>query len=464
MNQPSLLDAIHQAHILYDSGEIAACRNLCQQIQRQSPDRPRILNLLALIEYGAGNHARALEYIQTALEKRSDLLEFHNTMGLIYMAMGKPADANKSFIRAYELLPNKINHPDLPKIYSNIANSLNVQGKYTEAIEFHNHALSINKNDPYALWNRGNIYLLHGRFDEGWEGYEHRFEVRFAEHKKNVLKHNIPKWDGSDLHGKRLLVQDEQGYGDTIQFSRYLPKLADYGGEVIFETRIPLAELLKDTPGVMKICLKRDQIYKKEDFDFHIHLCSLPGIFATDINSIPDKLDSLYINPEKINEWQSRLPAGNFRVGLVWTGNLNNVLLRHRSCHLTLLEPLLACTGVTYVGLQKGDKLGEVTDLPSSLQFINLGDEFDSFSDTAAVIAQLDHIITIDTAIAHLAATMGKPVWLMLSLPPDFRWLLKRKDSPWYPTMKIFRQTEHGDWKPVVHEITEALQVLINNL
>jgi hypothetical protein len=183
----------------------------------------------------------------------------------------------------------------------------------------------------------------------------------------------------------------------------------------------------------------------------------LPGIFSTTLDNIPKKLDYLYVNPEKIIKWGSRIPFGQFRIGLVWTGNLNNIMLRHRSCPLTLLQPLLDIPGITFVGLQKGEKTGEINELPRDIQFINLGDEFNDFSDAAAVVAQLDLVISIDTAVAHLAATMEKPVWLMLSYPPDFRWFLDREDSPWYPSMRIFRQTEYGDWKPVINRVKEEL-------
>lgn len=462
--QSTFLDAIRQAHQYYDAGQLDDCRELCQQIQQQSPNRPRILHIQALLENHNGCHEQALELIQAAIDKRDDILEFHNTLGLVNMALGKPAEAYLGFTRAYELLPDKKEHPELPKIYGNIANSLNVQGKYTEAIEFHNHALSINQEDPFALWNRAHIYLLHGQFEQGWEGYESRFQVRSKSKPSSTVKHDIPKWDGADLHGKRLLVHDEQGYGDVIQFSRYLPKLAEFGGEIVFETRLPLANLLKDIPGVDRICLKRDAIYDQMDFDYHIHLCSLPGLFSTMLDSIPPSLDYLYVDPEKISTWSERIPAGQFRVGLAWTGNLNNIMLRHRSCPLTLLEPMLEIEGVTFIGLQKGEKLGETTDLPTLIQFTNVGDEFDDFGDTAAVIEQLDLVITIDTAVAHLAGAMGKPVWLLLSSPPDFRWLLERDDSPWYPTMRIFRQTEHANWQPVIERITHSLNVHVQSV
>lgn len=455
-----LKEAIQKAHQLCESGQMDACRQLCKQIQQVSPNRPRILHLLALLDHYEGKHELALENIQTAIQISSEILEFHNTSGLIYMALGKPVEANRSFVRAYELLKDKRTHPELGKIYSNIANSLNVQGKYEEAIAFHKHALSINEQDPFALWNLANIYLLHGQFEQGWKGYEYRFLIRPRNKQGESVNHNIPKWNGKFLGGKRLLIHDEQGFGDTIQFSRYLPKIAEFDGEVVFETRLPLAGLFKDIPGVSKVCLKRDLIYKQMNFDYHIHLCSLPGIFSTTLKNIPDKTDFLYINPERIAFWAQKIPTGKFRVGLVWTGNLRNIMLRHRSCNLKELEPMLTVSGVTFVGLQKGEKLGDVNELPTSIKFTNLGDQFDDFSDTAAVISQLDLIITIDTAVAHLAATMGKPVWLLLSYPPDFRWLLEREDSPWYPDMRIFRQTEHGKWGPVIKRITEALRNL----
>ncbi len=457
-----LKDLIKEAHSLFETRRFDDCRNLCQQLQTQSPDLPRILHLLALLENKDGRHLKALEYIQAAIKKRAGMLEFHNTLGLVYMALGNPAEANNAFMDAYDLLPDKHTHPDLTKLYGNIANTFNIQGKYDDAIAFHEQALSLNEQDPFALWNLANINLLHGKFEAGWKGYESRFQVRQINKPVSRAKHNIPLWNGCALNGKRLLVHDEQGYGDVIQFSRYLSKLAEFGGEIVFETRQPLAGLFKGTNGLHKVCLKRDAIHEKMHFDYHIHLCSLPGLFSTTLDNIPASIDKLFVEPEKTAYWSSRIPTAKLRVGIVWTGNLNNIMLRHRSCPLSLLIPLLQIEGITFVGLQKGAKLGEINELPIPMQFPNLGDGFNDFSDTAAVINQLDLVITIDTAIAHLAGTLGKPVWMLLSYPPDFRWLLEREDSPWYPSMRIFRQTEYANWKPVIRRISTELQNHIN--
>ena len=462
--QPTLKDAIKQAHSYFESGRFNDCRNLCQQLQTQSPNLPRILHLLALLENKDGHHLKALEYVQAAIKKRAGMLEFHNTLGLVYMALGKPAKAHDAYMKAYELLHDKNESPYLAMIYGNIANSLNVQGKYEEAIAFHKQALSHNDQDPFALWNLAHIHLLHGRFEEGWEGYEYRFQVREMNKLVPKIKHNIPRWDGCALNGKRLLVHDEQGYGDIIQFSRYLPKLAEFGGEIVFETRQPLFGLFKHLSGINKVCLKRDAIHEKMHFDYHIHLCSLPGIFSTTLDNIPARIDNLFVDPDKTAYWSTRIPPGKLRVGIVWTGNLNNTMLRHRSCPLSLLKPLLQIEGVTFIGLQKGEKLGEINELPITMQFPNLGDAFNDFSDTAAVINQLDLVITIDTAIAHLAGALGKPVWMLLSYPPDFRWLLGREDSPWYPSMRIIRQTEYANWQPVIESVTTSLLDRVNSL
>jgi hypothetical protein len=264
-----------------------------------------------------------------------------------------------------------------------------------------------------------------------------------------------PQWDGSALGGRSILLHAEQGVGDTIQFVRYAPQVAERGGLITLLCPAGLKRMLSHLSDVVQVLSPQDPVV---EFDFHCPLLSLPQIFHTDLHSIPPPAD-LKLDQSLAQLWRGKLEPqmGGLKVGLVWAGHPGHHNDRRRSLPLAILGELLGVENVHWFSLQKGAAAGQIQEIPQ-FHLIDHTQELHDFSDTAALISQLDLVITVDTAVAPLAGTMGKAVWVLLPFSPDWRWLLERDDSPWYPTMRLFRQPAPGDWAPVVQSVAEALR------
>jgi hypothetical protein len=268
----------------------------------------------------------------------------------------------------------------------------------------------------------------------------------------------VPEWDGSDLAGKRILVWTEQGFGDCFQFARYLPLLAARGGEILFEVQPELERVLRPIAGVGQWLARGKRLPK---FDCHLPLMSLPHRLGTALASVPAEVPYLSAEPERVAAWQERLATlPGFRIGLCWQGSVRHQSNHLRSLKLAALAPLAELPGVSALSLQKGAGSEQIEPAGLAGRLTDWTGEMDgegAFLDSAAIIAGLDLVVTVDTAIAHLAGALGRPVWLLLGAAPDFRWLLTREDSPWYPTMRIFRQQKQGEWGPLVESVRAAL-------
>ena len=268
-----------------------------------------------------------------------------------------------------------------------------------------------------------------------------------------------PVWSGQDLRGKTILLRAEQGFGDVIQFVRYAPSVKALGAKVLLQLNLGLERMAKSFVGIDGIWLP-DQ--PSPAFDFYIHLMSLPGVFGTELDSIPADIPYLHAEPEKADEWARRLQSSEARkVGLVWAGNPGHLRDRYRSMSLHTLAPLFDVGGHSLL-FSCRRVLRWRKPRSSSLELIDLDPELQDWSDTAAAISQLDLVICVDTAVAHVAGAMGKPVWVMLPRNADWRWLLDRDDSPWYPTMRLFRQSRHGDWDEVVGRVKASLKAWVD--
>ena len=355
--------------------------------------------------------------------------------------------------RALQMSPASRNiAPDDPVTYINHGFILAALNRFEEALIFYDRALKLKPDHPEAHYNRAFALLTLGRFEEGWLSYEYR-NLR---HKSlAVRRYPQPLWWGKQpLKDQRLFVYPEQGFGDTIQFARYAMLAADVGARVVLSVQNPLRRVFKDFhPGVTVI--GHNEV--PTEFDLHCPLLSLPLAFGTRHESIPAWPHGYLKAPaEEVARWAQRLPAGRRRIGLVWTGSTIHTNDANRSLALERLSPLLQ-SGDAWVSLQKDVRESDRPALQASGLY-DLTAELADFADTAALISALDLVITVDTSVAHLAAALGKPVWLMLPFSPDFRWLLKREDSPWYPSLRLFRQQRLGDWEGVIARIGAALQ------
>ena len=292
-----------------------------------------------------------------------------------------------------------------------------------------------------------------GRFEQGWPGYEWRWKCKeFG----SLPPFQPPLWDGSSLDGRTILVHAEQGLGDTLQFIRYVPSLHQRGGRVILMCQPPLVRLLTRSPGIERLLAHGDPV---PEFDVHTPLLSLPRLLGTTLESVPADVPYLEAEPQLVEAWRHRLGSyPGFKVGIVWQGNPKFRLDRLRSIPLAQFAPLARVPGVHLFSLQKGPGAEQLAAVTDRFPVTDLGRRLDDFMDTAAVLKNLDLVISVDTAIAHLAGALGIPVWVALPFAPDWRWLMGREDSPWYPTMRLFRQTRPGQWEDVFHHIAEALQ------
>lgn len=342
---------------------------------------------------------------------------------------------------------------------NNRGNILRALGRYDEAILSYSKAVAVAPDNAGAHFNRGWCRLLQGDFDTGWDDYEWRqrrgdaaiAQTRFAQ----------PVWRGGpELTGKTILLHAEQGFGDTIQFCRYAKRVADEGAAVILAVQPELKSLLGSLAGPLRVISHGEAL---PDFDFHCPLPSLPHAFRTNLATIPAQIPYLAPAAELVESWMSRIGGKNrFRVGLAWSGNADFRNDRHRPIPLAALAPLQSLD-IELVSLHREVRPADRAALAASMSGMrHFGAELGDFADTAALLSSLDLVITVDTAIAHLAGALGKPVWILLSRAADWRWLLDCDDSPWYPTARLFRQPRLGDWASVIGCVMEALPAALS--
>jgi hypothetical protein len=267
-----------------------------------------------------------------------------------------------------------------------------------------------------------------------------------------------PLWDGSPLEGRTILVRVEQGLGDTLQFIRYLPLVQRRGGRVILVCQPALVGLLTGSRGlgIERLLAQGDPL---PEYDLHVSLLSLPGLLGTTLENVPADVPYLEAEPQPVEAWRQRLGSyRGFKIGIVWQGNPDHRMDRFRSTRLAQFAPLARVPGVHLFSLQKGPGAEQLAALTDRFPVTDLGSGLDDFRDTAAVLKNLDLVVSVDTSVAHLAGALGIPVWVALHFPAEWRWLTGREDSPWYPTMRLFRQTSPGQWEDVFRRIAEALR------
>ncbi len=401
-----------------------------------------------------GKIDEAIKIYKKALSFKPDFVMAYCNLGSAFQESGLMNEAETCYKKAIAL------NPDYAMAYSNLGSILQEFGNIDEAIENYDLAISLNPEEPTAHKNKSIALLLEENFTEGWPEYEWRLQTK--DH--SLRDFRKPRWDGSPLNGKTILVHAEQGFGDTIQFVRYLPMIKSQGGHVIFECHKNLLRLLKNSDGIDRIIERSSHFIPEVQFDFQIPLLSLPGLFGTNLDSIPSDISYVTADSSLVEKWHIRLNHdSNFKVGIVWAGNPSFKNYHNRSCSLSDFAALSEITGLSFYSLQKGPASVE-NNIAPVLKITDLKNELNDFADTAAVMSNLDLVISTDTAVVHLAGSMGIPVWTLLHSAPDWRWWLKRTDSPWYPSMRLFRQTQLNDWSGVFEEVKNALIQEVNNL
>ncbi len=344
-------------------------------------------------------------------------------------------------------------YPERADYFYNMGVTLEDLARPVEALTAHQQALALKPDYPEAHMSSGMTHLLLGNFETGWKEYEWRTKCPHVIIRRNFAQ---PQWHGETLEGKTILLHAEQGLGDTLQFIRYATLLAKRGGKVIVEIWPELAGIIKSVEGIDQIIIQGDP---PPSFDFHCPMMSLPLIFGTTLETIPAK-PYLSAPPDRIAAWRERLgnPNGHRRVGLAWAGRPEQRDDRRRSMRLDQFAPLANAKSARFFSLQKGSAADQAASPPPGMNLIDWTPDLHNFVETAALLANLDLVICVCTAVAHLAGAMGKPVWVLLSYQSDWRWMLNRTDSPWYPTARLFRQKTMGDWTGVIAEIAGALR------
>ncbi len=365
-----------------------------------------------------------------------------NNLGVALVDLGRPEEAVMHYQRALAT------QPELAETHDNLGIAFERQGRYAEALACYEHALALKPEYADAHFNRAHALLATGNFDEGWQEYEWRFAV--AGYDRNLGR---PLWCGGALDGQTILIHAEQGLGDTLQFVRYIPHVAERGGRVVLEVPKPLVRLVRTIAGADQVIAAGNPL---PEFDCHCPLLSLPRVFKTNLATIPDKVPYLRVPPEASAEWANLIAdASGLKVGLVWCGSMVGIIDR-RPIDLRLLRPLLEVPGVSWFSLQVGERSGDIALLDRS-EIADLSPRLTDFAATAAAVSNLDLVITIDTSVAHLGGALGRPIWVLLPYNADWRWLRDHDDSPWYPTARLFRQRQPGDWAGVIGDVVVAL-------
>jgi tetratricopeptide (TPR) repeat protein len=439
--------------VLATLGKMEAAIENYRLALRYRPNMIEAYNNLANVLKKRGDLDAAIENYRQVLRLKPDLAEAHYNLGSTLRLKEAFGEATAHLQQALQLKAG------YAEAYNNLGLTYKEQGNLDQAIESFSRALQIKPQLAEAHWNRSFTYLLNANFRDGWPDYEWRFQqARW----KTLYPHryNGPRWDGKTCPDKTIFIHDEQGLGDTLQFVRYIPAVKSHCRKVIFETRKSLIPLLQGFPGIDRFIIRSAKQPVSENWDFYTPLLSLPKIFGTDLETIP--ADGPYINADagKVAYWGNRLTGRRFKVGIVWAGRPLHTNDRNRSCKLNQFYPFSKIPGIQLIGLQKGDAAAQTQHMPEEIPLTNYGEEFEDFSDTAGLIENLDLVISVDTAVAHLAGAMGKPVWVLLPFVPDWRWMMDREDSPWYPTMRLFRQKTHGDWGPVFQRVGKELKGL----
>jgi Flp pilus assembly protein TadD len=468
----------------HQAGRLAQAGALYQQILLQQADHCGALHYSGVIAHQAGRNDVAIHLIGRAIAIEPNLPEAHCNLGIALQAGGRVDDAVAAYRRALAL------RPKYPEAHSNLGTALREQGQLDEAIgefrlaidqrpgfhEAHGHlgvalrdkgllveamlayhqALILRPDYAEAHHNLALLLLLRGDFVRGWKEFEWRWRCRqFLSPRRNFEQ---PQWDGSDLGRRTILLHAEQGLGDTIQLARYVPLVAGRGGTVVFSGDPVLRRLLQGTAGIAHWVDSGDPL---PPFDVHCPLFSLPLALGTTPQSIPRVEPNLRADSQATDRWQKELANDGHRlkVGLAWAGRPTHANDRNRSLGLGAFAPLALARNVKFYSLQKGQASQQARTPPDGMELVDRTGELNDFADTAALIANLDLVISVDTAVVHLAGAMGKPVWTLLPFAPDWRWLMDREDSPWYPTMRLFRQPARGDWTSVMTRVAEALAV-----
>lgn len=446
---PAVLNSLGLA--LQGTGDHGEAARAFELALRATPGAGAIAYNLANARRDLGDMPGAMAAYLRALELGPPVPEMFNNLGLLLQESGDPAHACTAFRSALDLdasyLPAALN-----------LGFLHIQEREpARAVAVLEAALRHHPEHPDAHWLLSHALLVMGEYPRGWEEYEWRWEkMRHAAYRRKDVSR---QWAGEPLDGRRILVYAEQGLGDAIQCARYIPMVVRRGGEVIVECQPELVALMRTVPGVHGVIARGEQVPPHE---LACPLMSLPGVFRTTVDTIPGEVPYMVADAGKMAVWDawSRDGGAGRRVGVVWAGNPAHRNDARRSMPASSLGRLTGVEGVRWVSLQKGERADGRDRVPAGLGIEDVSSRLHDLGDTAAVVMQCDLVITVDTAVAHLAGALGRPVWVMIPYAPDWRWMVEGDVTAWYPTARLYRQPSPGDWDAVIARIVADLRAL----
>ena len=475
-------EVFNQALSYHKAGRLKDAEQRYRQVLSADPRQPDALHMLGVLAYQTGQNTAAVELIRQAIRLNGNTASYHSNLGLALKDLGRLDEAADSFRKAIALTPdapephNNLGiiftslalweealacsrkalalKPDFPDAHANIGNVLRQKRQLEAAIASYHTAIKMKPEFPEAHNSLAHALLQTGRFQDGWMEYEWRWQTRsMLAGRRNFTQ---PIWRGEAAAGRILLIHAEQGFGDTLQFCRLAKFVEKRGLRVILEVQKPLVRLLRDLPGVENVIGRGEEL---PPFDLHSPLLSLPHALGITVETIPSETPYLRANQVTVKAWSRRLDAianPGPRIGLAWAGShttANATIDQRRSIAPERLAPLLQTPDCKFFSLQK-----DGPPAPADFPLINVMDEMTDFADTAALIANLDLIISVDTAVTHLAGALGKSVWMLNRFDSCWRWLAGRRDSPWYPKLRIYPQPTPGDWETALAEVTHDLE------
>lgn len=434
------------------AGRLDAAAQTLDQILAEWPEQPAALHMLGIVTFKRGNQIEAARLMERSIAGNPASPLFHRNICEVYRVIGRYDDAVAAGKRAVALAPEE------PHCHNNLGVTHYHRLEIAEAIQCAERAKALAPDFAGAHFGLAEALLISGDFARGWEEYEWRFKL--ANSPRLMPPSDRPQWDGRPLEGsERLLLIADQGYGDAIQFCRYIPWAAERAPNIALACAREVRPVVGQQPG---ITVAFDHWAKRPDFLAYCPLSGLPRLAGTRLDTIPAPVPYIHADPQKTVGWADRLstllPKGYRRIGIAWAGRPTHTNDRNRSTRLETLWPFAELPRTALVSLQKGPATAQIAEYWGRAPLISIGPELHDYSDTMAVIDCLDLVVCVDTSIGHLTAAMGKPAWIMLPFAPDWRWLMGRSDSPWYPTVRLFRQQTPRDWGPVVAAIVDDLR------
>jgi tetratricopeptide (TPR) repeat protein len=393
----------------------------------------------------------AILYYQKALQLNPKFSGAYNNLGVVYNEKQQYNNAIFCYQKAFQIDPNSA------ETYNNLGCVLQDRGDFDNALINFKKALQLDPQNADAHLNLSFLLLLSGNFNRGWKEFSWRLK------RKDSQRYDFsqPLWDGANIDGLTILLHTEQGLGDTLQFIRYAPFIAQNGAKVIVACQREVCALLRTVEGIEQVIERGEDL---PDFNVYCPLLSLPLLLNATLESIPAKVPYVRIDSLLVQKWRNKVQHDHskIKVGLVWAGRPEHKDDRNRSCRLEFFSPLAELSNISFYSLQKGVASEQAKNPPKGMKFLDYTEEIRDFSDTAALMENLDLTLSVDTSVVHLAGALGKSVWTLIPFSPDWRWMLNREDSPWYPTMRLFRQPSLGDWESMIARVKDELLQLLS--